>query len=345
MPPWRQQSTPWAQRGAIFHFETMRIIIPDDYQDCVRSLKCFAALSGHDVTVYNDTVKGTQALAQRFADAEAIVLTRERTAIGADLLDRLPRLRVISQTGKIAAHVDVAACTARGIAVVDGSGSGAATAELTWALMLASRRHLVAEVNRLHGGQWQGFVGQQLLGQRLGVWSYGRIGRQVAAYGKAFGMDVWVWGRDASRAWARDDGVTVASSREAFFAESDVVSLHIRLNPETRGIVSAADLARMKPSSLLVNTSRAELIEAGALEHALKQGRPGFAAVDVYEDEPVLGAAHPLLALPNALCSPHLGYVEKDNYERYFSIAFENINQFAAGHPTGLVNPEYAAKR
>lgn len=319
----------------------MRITIPDDYQNCVRQLQCFATLAAHEVTVFNDTVHDTPTLAARFNGAQAIVLTRERTRITPELLDLLPDLKIISQTGKLAGHVDLNACTQRGIAVVEGSGTGAATAELTWALVLASRRNLVAEVNRLHGGQWQGSVGQQLSGQRLGVWSYGRIGQQVAAYGKAFGMKVWAWGRAGSMAQAQADGVEVAPSKEAFFEDSDIISLHVRLNAQTRGMVSAADLARMKPSALMVNTSRAELIERGALAQALQQGHPGFAAVDVYEDEPVLGAAHPLLQLPNALCTPHLGFVEHDNYERYFGLAFENIVNFAAGRATGLVNSEY----
>lgn len=323
----------------------MRITIPDDYQDCVRHLPCFAALADHDVTVFNDTAKDIDSLAARFADAQAIVLTRERTRITAELLDRLPHLQIISQTGKLAGHVDLAACTQRGIAVAEGSGTGAATAELAWALIMASRRNLVAEANRLRSGLWQGSVGQQLHGQRLGVWSYGRIGQQVAAYGRAFGMRVWVWGRAGSLAQAQADGFELAPSREAFFAESDVISLHVRLNADTRGLVHEADLARMKTSALLVNTSRAELIAPDALVKALHLGRPGFAAVDVYEDEPVLGAAHPLLQLPNALCTPHLGYVENDNYERYFGLAFDHINHFAAGRSTGLVNPEVMTLR
>lgn len=317
----------------------MRIVIPDDHQDCVRGLDCFARLTGHEVRVFHDTVKGTDALAARFADAEAIVLTRERTRIDAALLDRLPRLRLISQTGKLAGHVDLEACTARGVLVAEGSGAGSATAEIAWALALASRRHLVSEANRLRQGKWQGHLGQQLCGQRLGVWSYGRIGRQVAGYGRAFGMQVWVWGREASTAAARADGFEVAPTREAFFAQSDVISLHLRLGAETTGIVTADDLARMRPTALLVNTSRAELIATGALELALARGRPGFAAVDVYEEEPVLGARHSLLALPNVLCTPHIGYVEKDNYERYFGIAFDNIVAFAEGRLTQVVNP------
>jgi D-3-phosphoglycerate dehydrogenase len=318
----------------------MHIVIPDDYQDCVRGLACFDKVASHEVTIYNDTVTGVDALAARFADADAIVLTRERTRIDAALLDRLPRLRLISQTGKLAGHVDLAACTAHGVLVAEGSGAGSATAELAWLLALASRRHLVDEATRLRQGLWQGHLGQQLGGQRLGVWSYGRIGRQVAAYGRVFGMKVWVWGRAGSTAAAAKDGFEAAPSRDEFFANSDVVSLHVRLNADTAGLVTAQDLARMKPSALLINTSRAELVADGALERALVLGRPGFAAVDVYEQEPVLGAAHPLLALPNALCTPHIGYVEKDNYERYFGIAFDHINEFAQGRLTEVVNPE-----
>ena len=321
----------------------MRIAIPDDYQDCVRTLACFARLEGHEVRIFNDTVKGTDELAARFADAEAIVLTRERTRIDAALLDRLPRLRLISQTGKLAGHVDLAACTARGIVVAEGRGAGASTAELAWALTLASRRHLVDEANRLRQGLWQGHLGQQLGGQRLGIWSYGRIGRQVAAYGRVFGMKVWVWGREASTQAALADGFERAPSRQAFFAESDVISLHVRLNAQTAGMVREEDLDRMKRDALLVNTSRAELIAPGALERALRCGRPGFAAVDVYEEEPLQGGGHPLPSLPNALCTPHIGYVERDNYERYFGIAFDHINQFANGTLVDVVNPEALA--
>lgn len=317
----------------------MRIAILDDYQDCVRTLDCFARLTGHDVVVFNDTVRDLDALASRLCDREAVVLIRERTAIGAPLLDRLPRLRLISQTGKVADHLDLAACAAHGVAVADGRGSGAATAELAWALILASRRHLIAEANRLRAGQWQGSLGQELRGQRLGIWGYGRIGRQVAGFGKAFGMQVSVWGREASFAAAGKDGFDVAASRQELFETSDVLSLQVRLNAATRGIVGPDDLQRMKPTALIVNTGRAELIEAGALVEALARGRPGFAAVDVYEQEPVLGAAHPLLAMPNALCTPHIGYVERDNYETYFGIAFDNINAFAAGRPMNIVAP------
>lgn len=324
----------------------MRIAIPDDYQDCVRGLACFAKLAGHEVTVFHDTLSDIDALAERLQDFDALVLTRERTRITAQLLERLPRLRIISQTGKLAAHVDLAACTARGVAVAEGQGAGAATAELTWALLLASRRHLVEEVGRLRAGLWQGHLGQQLFGQRLGIWSYGRIGSQVARYGRAFGMQVWVWGREASTAAARADGFEVAPSREAFFAQSDAICLHVRLLPQTRGLVTRADLARMKPDAVLVNTSRAELVEDGALVDALRAGRPGFAAVDVFEQdlEPLHGP-HPLLDLPNALCTPHIGYVERDNYEAYFGMAFDNIVAFANGQPRNLVNPEVLGRR
>jgi D-3-phosphoglycerate dehydrogenase / 2-oxoglutarate reductase len=318
----------------------MRIVIPDDYQDCVRGLDCYAKLVGHEVVVFNDTVSDIDSLAARFADAQAIVLIRERTRISAALLDRLPKLRLISQTGKLAGHVDLAACTARGVLVAEGSGAGSATAELAWLLVLASRRYLVDEVTRLRQGLWQGHLGQQLGGQRLGIWSYGRIGRQLAAYGRVFGMNVWVWGREVSTAAALKEGFEVAPSREAFFAHSDVVSLHVRLNADTVGLVTEEDLARMKTTALLVNTSRAELIVEGALEQALRGGRPGFAAVDVYEKEPVMNAEHPLLHLSNALCTPHIGYVEKDNYERYFGIAFEHILQLASGKLLEVVNPE-----
>ncbi|HLU01826.1 MAG TPA: D-2-hydroxyacid dehydrogenase family protein [Advenella sp.] len=313
----------------------MHIIIPEDYQDCVRKLDCFTKLQPHEVTVYNDSCKDPEELVRRFATADALVLTRERTVLTEAMLRQLPRLKLISQIGKVAGHIDLDACRRLGIAVAQGSGSGAATAELTWALMLASRRHIVSESNRLRQGLWQGSLGQKLQGHRLGIWSYGRIGEQVARYGRAFGMHVWVWGRSGSTDKARADGFEVAPSRDDFFAQSDIVSLHIRLNEQTQGIIKKADLARMGPHALIVNTSRAELIEPGALQHALAAGAPGFAAVDVYEEEPAITS--PLLAMPNVLCTPHLGYVERDNYESYFATAFDNINQFFLGEPTNLV--------
>ena len=315
----------------------MHIVISDDYQNSIRQLACFEKAKNHTVEIFNDTVSGVDALAERFKDAEAIVLIRERTVINKALLDRLPKLKVISQTGKIASHVDLDACKEKGIVVMDGRGSGAATAELNMLLILAALRKLVDEVNRLKDGQWQGYVGSQLSGKVLGVYGFGRIGKQVCELGKAFGAKPLVWGRESSLEKAKQAGYDIASTKEEFFRNSDIVCLQLRLNDQTRGIVKASDLAMMKPTSLLVNASRAELIEAGALEAGLKLGRPGYAAVDTYESEPVLGADHPLLHLSNCLCTPHIGFVEKDNYEAYFGIAFDNINAYAAGSPQNVV--------
>jgi len=309
----------------------MRIVIPDDYQDAVRHLACFSKLAGHEVTIFNDTVTDAGALAARFADADALVLIRERTAITDALLAKLPRLKLISQTGKGTAHIDVEACRRRGIVVSAGTGSPYAPAELTWALVLAAMRNIATEAARLRGGAWQSTIGTLLRGRTLGVWGYGKIGSLVAGYGRAFGMRVMAFGREGSRERAVADGFETAAEKQALFAESDVLSLHLRLTNETRGIVTAADLASMKREALIVNTSRAELIERDALVSALRAGRPGFAAVDVYEEEPVLGASHPLLSLDNALCTPHLGYVENDSYELYFGQAFDQVLAFAAG--------------
>lgn len=309
----------------------MNIVIPDDYQDAVRRLACFSKLAGHDVTIFTDTVQEVDALAERFRDADALVLIRERTRITDALLARLPRLKLISQTGKGAAHIDLEACERRGVTVAVGTGSPVAPAELTWALVLAAARRIPQEVARLRAGGWQSTVGTALRGRTLGVWGYGKIGSLVAGYGRAFKMNVLVWGREGSHERAEADGFAVAASVEDLFQQADVLSLHLRMTKETRGIVTAALLASMKPDALLVNTSRAELIEPGALEAALRAGRPGFAAVDVYEEEPVLGASHPLLSLENALCTPHLGYVERDSYELYFGEAFENVLQWSRG--------------
>jgi D-3-phosphoglycerate dehydrogenase / 2-oxoglutarate reductase len=316
----------------------MHIVISDDYQDCIRQLTCFQKLKGHTVKIYNDTVSTTDALVERYKDADAIVLIRERTVITKELLERLPKLKVISQTGKMASHVDLEACKAKGIVVMDGRGSGAATAELNMLLILAALRRLVEEVVRLKDGQWQGYLGDQLSGKVLGVYGFGRIGKQVCHLGKAFGAKPLVWGRQSSLKKAQEDGFAVADSKETFFSTSDIVCLQLRLNEETRHIVTAQDLGLMKPTSLLVNASRAELIEFGALEAGLKKGRPAYAAVDTYESEPVLGADHPLLHLPNCLCTPHIGFVERDNYEAYFGIAFDNINAYAAGSPQNGVS-------
>jgi D-3-phosphoglycerate dehydrogenase len=316
----------------------MKIVIPDDYQDAVRTLDCFSKLEAHEVIVYHDTVKDVPSLATRFRDADALVLIRERTSITGSLLALLPRLRLISQTGRGTQHIDLEACTRHGVAVAVGGGSPQSTAELTWGLVLAAMRHIPQEIARLKEGKWQGSLGLGLKGRTLGIFGYGRIGSVVAGYGRAFGMRVIAWGREGSLTRARADGFELAANQEALFEEADVLCLHLKLSDETHGIVTAAHLAKMKPSALLVNTARAELIEAGALEKALRAGRPGLAAIDVYEDEPV--ADHPLLHLENAICTPHLGYVEKDSYELYFSSAFDQVLAFAAGNPTNIINPQ-----
>lgn len=316
----------------------MQIVIPDDYQDAVRGLDCFDRLNGHEVTVYHDTVRDLDTLVERFQPADALVLIRERTPISAALLERLPNLKLISQTGKGAAHIDLEACTRHGVAVAVGSGSPIAPAELTWGLILAAARQIVGGVEGMKLGRWQTVFGRSLYGRTLGILSYGKIGSLVAGYGRAFGMQVLVWGREGSLERAQADGFATASSQRDLFERSDVLSVHVKLTKETRGIVTADDLAAMKTDALFVNTSRAELVAAGALVEALRAGRPGFAAVDVYEDEPVTD--HPLLHLPNAICTPHLGYVEKDSYELYFGQAFDALNAFAAGQPRDLLNPE-----
>jgi D-3-phosphoglycerate dehydrogenase / 2-oxoglutarate reductase len=326
----------------------MNITILDDYQDVVRSLDCFSRLTAHSVTIWNDHVTDLDVLAERLKDTEALVPIRERTPIRAPLLARLPKLRIISQRS-VYPHIDVEACTRHGVILSSNMGEGKpsySTAELTWGLVLAATRRIPQEVAALKSGSWQTTtLGQRLRGRTLGIYGYGRIGAVVAGYGKAFGMDVLVWSREASLARARADGHTIARSREALFAESDVLSLHLRLIDPTRGIVKAADLALMKPTALIVNTSRAGLIEPGALAAALKAGRPGMAALDVYEEEPVLGAANPLLALDNCVCTPHLGYVERDSYEELFGDSFDQILAYLAGRPIHVINPEVLNSR
>jgi D-3-phosphoglycerate dehydrogenase len=324
----------------------MNITILDDYQDTVRTLACFGKVAGHAVTIWNDHTKDVDALARRLAEAEALVLIRERTPIRGPLLARLDRLRLISQVG-VVPHIDVAACTRRGVIVSAYAAPGRpsyATAELTWGLIIGALRRIPQEVTALRQGRWQQWpIGTGLRGRTLGIYGYGRIGGVVAGYGTAFGMKVLAWGREASLASARADGVEVAAGREALFEQSDVLSLHLRLTDATRGIVTAADLARMKPTALLVNTSRAGLIAPGALEAALRAGRPGLAAVDVFEEEPVLGGAHPLLAMDNVVATPHLGYVERDGLEGQFGVIFDQILAYASGAPINVVNPDALA--
>jgi D-3-phosphoglycerate dehydrogenase len=317
------------------------VTILDDYFDTLHTLPCFAKLAPFDVTIWNDHVQNVNALADRLAETEVLVLIRERTKIEAPLLDRLQNLRLISQRS-VYPHIDVEACTRHGVIVssnLHADTPSYAAAELTWSLVLAGMRQLPAQVAALKQGTWQTGVGWTLRGKTLGIYGYGRIGQVVAGYGEAFGMQVCVWAREAARAQAREDGYRVATSKEAFFAECDVVSLHMRLVDATRGIVTAADLARMKPTALLVNTSRAGLVAPGALVDALRAGRPGMAAVDVFEQEPVTDPKHPLLGLPNVVCTPHIGYVTRDEYDLQFSDIFDQIVAYAAGTPTNVVNP------
>src|SRR5579872_649637 len=320
----------------------MKISILDDYHDTVRTLSCFGKLAGHDVTIFNDHVQDTDALAARLADSEALVLIRERTQIRAPLLERLPRLKLISQRS-VYPHIDIADCTRLGIVVSSSQHPGTpsyATAEMTWGLILAAMRQIPQQMASLKAGGWQIGVGTTLHGKTLGIYGYGRIGRVVAGYGRAFGMNVLVWARPATLEKASADGYATAASKQEFFAACDVITLHMRLVDATRHIVTAADLARMKPSALLVNTSRAPLIEPGALVEALKRGRPGMAAVDVYEQEPLRDTAHPLLNMPNVVCTPHLGYVTRDEYEVQFVDIFDQITSYAAGNPINVVNPD-----
>ena len=323
----------------------MHITILDDYFDTIRTLPCFSKLAGHQVTIWNDHCQDVDALAQRLAGTDALVLIRERTKIRTPLLERLPKLRLISQRS-VWPHIDIDTCTRLGIVVSSEQHAGTpsyATAEMTLALMLAAMRQIPQQVASLKAGTWQMGVGRTLRGKTLGIYGYGRIGRAVAGFGLALGMKILVWARDASRAEARKDGYAIAASKAEFFKTCDVLSLHMRLKDATRGIVKAEDLARMKPSALLVNTSRAELIEDGALVAALRAGRPGMAAVDVYEDEPLRDTGHPLLNMPNVIATPHIGYVTRDEYELQFSDIFDQIVAYASGQPENVVNPDVLA--
>jgi D-3-phosphoglycerate dehydrogenase len=320
----------------------MRVAILDDYFDTLRTLPCFTRLAAHDVTVWTDHVQDVDALAQRLRSTEALVLIRERTAIRTPLLERLPELRLISQRS-VYPHIDIDTCTRLGIVVssdMHADTPSYATAELTWALVLAAMRQIPQQIESLRAGRWQTGVGETLRSKTLGVYGFGRIGAVVAGYGRAFGMDVVAWAREASRARAAADGGTVAESRDAFFEVCDVITLHLRLIEATEGIVTAADLARMKPTSLLVNTSRAGLIAPGALLAGLRAGRPGMAALDVYEREPLTNTADPLLRMENVVCTPHIGYVTRDEWDLQFADVFDQINAFASGTPTNVVNPE-----
>lgn len=321
----------------------MIIAIPDDYHGLVPTLECFRRLGHHDVRVFRNAAPPLEVMLKNLADAEIVVPIRERTEFTRELIEALPRLKMISQTGRSAHHVDVKACTERGIAVATGTHASPYTvAEHTWALILAAARRIPEEAALMKRGEWRDSFSLPLRGRTLGIFGLGKIGSLVAATGASFGMRVLVWGREGTRAAAAKAGYAIAENQRAFFAEADVLSLCVRLTRETRGIVSAEDLAAMKPDALLVNTARAELIASGVLERALQQGRPGFAAVDVYEDEPVLGGNHPLLHLPNALCTAHSAWLERPTYELYFGEAFDNALAYAAGKPVNLLNPEVA---
>jgi D-3-phosphoglycerate dehydrogenase len=328
----------------------MNIVILDDYQDAIRKLECAAKLEPYQAKVYTNTVKGLGQLSFRLKDADVIVLNRERTHMPRQLIEKLPKLKLLVQTGRVGSHIDVNACTERGIAVAEGTGSPVAPAELTWALIMAAMRRLPQYIGNLKHGAWQQSglkagsmppnfgLGVVLKGKTLGIWGYGKIGQLLATYGKAFGMRIMIWGQAASREKAVLDGFSAAPSRDDFFSQCDVISLHLRLVDETRGIVRLDDLGRMKPTALLVNTSRAELIEPEALISALNRGRPGMAAVDVFETEPIL-QGHALLRIENCVCTPHIGYVEQESYEMYFGAAFDNVINFIKGTPTNIVNP------
>jgi D-3-phosphoglycerate dehydrogenase len=319
----------------------MKIAVIDDYQDAFRRTKGFQKLAGHEVTVYTDTEKDPEKLAARLKDADGVVLTQQRSRFPRTVIERLPRLKFISQTGRNAGHIDLAACAERGIVVSAGGGGGSnPTAELTWALILAHFRHVPEEVQRMKDGKWQATLGVGVQGKALGVYAYGRIGSVVANVGRAFGMNVICFGREGSTSRARDAGFETTTDRKAFFEGADIVSIHLPLNKDTRGIVTAEDLARMKPTALFVNTSRAPLVQEGALVAALRKGRPGHAAVDVYEDEPVLDADHPLVGMRNVTCTPHLGYVEERNYEAIYGAAIEHILAFADGKPINVAGAE-----
>jgi D-3-phosphoglycerate dehydrogenase / 2-oxoglutarate reductase len=319
----------------------MKIVVIDDYQNAFKTLKCFAKLSGHEVVVYTDPETDSEKTAARLKDADAVVLTQQRTYFPRALIEKLPKLRLIGQTGRAATHIDLAACTEKGIVVsAGGAGNPHATAELTWGLILSALRNLPFEVKQLKEGRWQSTLGIGVSGKTLGIYAYGKIGSIVAAAGKAFGARVLCWGREGSTGRARAAGFDVAKSREEFFTEADILSLHLPLNKDTRAIVTRDDLARMKSTALIVNASRSGLIAKGALEEALKAGRPGMAAVDVYDVEPVLGANHPLLKMDNVTCTPHLGYVTRESYEEYYAVVVDDIVSFAAGKPSHVLNPQ-----
>ena len=327
----------------------MRISVIHDYSDVFRTTKHFAKLAGHEVVIHNDAYISADKVVAQIKGFDAVLLTQQRVPMTRAIIEKLPGLKFICQTGRNVYHLDIPACTDHGIVVSAGRLSGghspySTTAELAWGLIISSLRHIPYEVESFKRGNWHTTVGSKLNGRTLGVYAFGHIGAAVARVGRAFGMKVVCWGREASIARAKSEGFDIAASREAFFENADIISLHLPGNKATRGLITAADLALMKPHALLVNTSRAPIIEPGALAAALAKGRPGFAAVDVYEDEPVTGANHPLLSMKNALCTPHLGYAERSSYESMYATAVEQLLAFAEGKPTDVLNPEAMGK-
>ncbi len=322
----------------------MRITILDDYQNAVTKLESFKMLKGLDVTILNHTEKDNLKLAELLKDSEIIILIRERTEISADLLSRLPKLKLISQTGKKSNHLDIAACTKYNVAVAEGIGSPVAPSELAWALIMNTVRQIPQAIQGMKEGKWQTNIGSTIRGKTIGIWGYGKIGQQIAKYTNVFGATVLVWGSENSRNQAVADGFQKADSKKEFFSQSDIITLHLRLNENTAGIVKEADLSLMKSNAVLINTARAELIEKGALLKSLKNGKPGFAGIDVYEEEPIYDVDFELLNMPNVVCTPHIGYVEKNSYELYFEKAFENVINYINSNPTNIANPEALIK-
>lgn len=318
----------------------MKITILDDYQHTIQNLACFSIISDQTPQILHHTEKDPKKLAAQLSDTAILVLTRERTIIDNELLKLLPNLKLISQTGKIANHLDLAACTKHGVAVAEGIGSPIAPVELTWALIMNTLRQIPNAIEGMKSGQWQINIGSTVNGKTIGIWGYGKIGQLIAGYARAFGAKVLVWGSEQSRQKAIDNGFESADTKEAFFKNADVITLHLRLNETTAGIVKESDLTLMKPDAVLINTARAELIEKDTLLKCLKQGNPGFAGLDVYENEPIYDKNNEFLTLPNVVCTPHLGYVEKNGYELYFGKAFENVINYIHGKPTNIANPE-----
>lgn len=318
----------------------MKITILDDYQNVIKDLNCFSLLEGQEVQILNYTEKNPVLLAEKLSDTTILVLTRERTEVDEKLLSLLPNLKLISQTGKVSNHLNLADCTKFKVLVAEGVGSPIAPAELTWALLMNTVRQIPQSIEGMKKGQWQVTIGSTVYGKTIGIWGYGKIGQKIAQYAKVFGAKVLVWGSETSRQKAIADGFEQANSKETFFMNSDIVTLHLRLNDNTFEIVKERDLMLMKEDSVLINTARAELIENGALLASLNAGRPKYAGLDVYMEEPIYDADFEFLQFPTVVCTPHLGYVERNGYELYFGKAFENVVNFINGNPTNIANPE-----